>query len=45
MKVTLLGTGGSTGVPMLGGPDGAGDWGDCAPTEPRNRRTRSSIVI
>lgn len=45
MKVTLLGTGGSTGVPMLGGPDGSGDWGDCDPAEPRNRRTRTSIVI
>lgn len=45
MKVTLLGTGGSTGVPMIGGPDGAGDWGDCDPAEPRNRRTRASIVI
>lgn len=45
MKVTLLGTGGSTGVPSIGGPDGAGDWGDCDPAEPRNRRTRSSIVV
>jgi phosphoribosyl 1,2-cyclic phosphate phosphodiesterase len=45
MKVTLLGTGGSAGVPMIGGPDGAGDWGLCDPAEPRNRRTRSSIVV
>jgi phosphoribosyl 1,2-cyclic phosphate phosphodiesterase len=45
MKVTLLGTGGSAGVPMIGGPDGSGDWGDCDPKEPRNRRTRSSIVV
>jgi phosphoribosyl 1,2-cyclic phosphate phosphodiesterase len=45
MKVTLLGTGGSAGVPMIGGADGSGDWGDCNPAEPRNRRTRSSIVI
>ncbi len=45
MKVTLLGTGGSAGVPLIGGRDGSGDWGDCDPTEPRNRRTRSSIVI
>ena len=45
MKVTLLGTGGSAGVPMIGGADGSGDWGDCDPMEPRNRRTRSSIVI
>ena len=45
MKVTLLGTGGSAGVPMIGGADGGGDWGRCDPAEPRNRRTRSSIVI
>jgi phosphoribosyl 1,2-cyclic phosphate phosphodiesterase len=45
MKVTLLGTGGSAGVPTIGGADGSGDWGDCDPAEPRNRRTRSSIVI
>ena len=45
MKVTLLGTGGSAGVPMIGGTDGSGDWGHCDPSEPRNCRTRSSIVI
>lgn len=45
MRVTLLGTGGSAGVPMLGGADGAGDWGACDPGEPRNRRTRSSILV
>ena len=45
MQVVLLGTGGSAGVPMIGGADGAGDWGSCDPTEPRNRRSRSSIVI
>jgi phosphoribosyl 1,2-cyclic phosphate phosphodiesterase len=45
MRVTLLGTGGSAGVPLIGGVDGAGEWGACDPTEPRNRRTRSSIVV
>lgn len=45
MRVTLLGTGGSAGVPMIGGADGRGDWGVCDPAEPRNRRMRSSIVI
>ncbi|PPQ34300.1 MBL fold metallo-hydrolase [Rhodopila globiformis] len=45
MKVTLLGTGASAGVPMIGGADGSGDWGACDPSEPRNRRSRSSIVI
>ena len=45
MRVILLGTGGSAGVPMIGGPDGRGDWGLCDPAEPRNRRTRASIVV
>ena len=45
MRVTLLGTGGSAGVPMIGGADGRGDWGKCDPNEPRNRRSRASIVI
>ncbi|HXT82582.1 MAG TPA: MBL fold metallo-hydrolase [Acetobacteraceae bacterium] len=45
MKVTLLGTGGSAGVPMIGGADGGGDWGVCDPAEPRNRRSRSSIIV
>jgi phosphoribosyl 1,2-cyclic phosphate phosphodiesterase len=45
LKVTILGCGGSAGVPMLGGPDGAGEWGQCDPREPRNRRMRSSILI
>jgi phosphoribosyl 1,2-cyclic phosphate phosphodiesterase len=43
--VTVLGCGGSAGVPQIGGADGRGDWGVCDPTETRNRRTRSSIVI
>ena len=43
--VTILGCGGSAGVPQLGGADGRGDWGACDPLEPRNRRTRSSIVV
>jgi phosphoribosyl 1,2-cyclic phosphate phosphodiesterase len=45
MRVILLGTGGSGGVPNVGGPDGRGDWGACDPLEPRNRRTRTSIVV
>ena len=45
MRVTVLGCGGSAGVPMLGGADGRGDWGACDPLEARNRRSRSSIVI
>ncbi len=45
MRITLLGTGGSAGVPLIGGADGTGDWGACDPTEPRNVRTRASIVV
>lgn len=47
MRITaiLLGTGGSAGVPHIGGPDGRGDWGVCDPGEPRNRRSRSSVVL
>lgn len=41
----MLGSGTSTGVPRVGGPDGEGDWGDCDPNEPRNRRSRVSIAI
>ncbi|MPS69327.1 MAG: MBL fold metallo-hydrolase [Novosphingobium sp.] len=44
MKVTILGSGTSTGVPRLGGEFGA-DWGLCDPDEPRNRRTRVSILL
>lgn len=45
LKVTLLGVGGSSGSPQIGGADGAGDWGELDPTEPRNRRSRPSIVV
>ncbi|MDJ0642777.1 MAG: MBL fold metallo-hydrolase [Erythrobacter sp.] len=45
MKLIMLGSGTSTGVPRVGGKDGTGDWGECDPNEPRNRRTRVSIVI
>lgn len=41
----MLGSGTSTGVPRIGGADGTGDWGECDPNEPRNRRTRVSIVV
>lgn len=45
LKIRLLGTGGSSGVPLIGGVDGHGEWGCCDPAEPRNRRTRASILI
>ncbi len=45
IRAVLLGSGGSAGVPQIGGPDGRGDWGACDPAEPLNRRTRSSVVL
>ncbi len=36
----MLGSGTSTGVPRVGN-----DWGACDPDEPRNRRTRVSIMV
>jgi phosphoribosyl 1,2-cyclic phosphate phosphodiesterase len=45
VKLIMLGSGTSTGVPRVGGPDGTGDWGDCDPGEPRNRRSRVSILL
>jgi len=41
----MLGSGTSTGVPRIGGEDGTGDWGACDPDEPRNRRSRVSILV
>lgn len=40
LKVTVLGCGSSPGVPRIGN-----DWGACDPNEPKNRRTRCSILI
>ncbi|MEZ5892229.1 MAG: MBL fold metallo-hydrolase [Parvularculaceae bacterium] len=45
LRVTILGCGSSGGVPRFGGPDGAGDWGSCDPNEPKNRRSRCSILV
>ncbi len=44
MKVTILGCGGSGGVPLAGREPG-GTWGACDPAEPRNRRRRVSILV
>lgn len=44
MKLIVLGSGTSTGVPRLGGETGV-DWGNCDPAEPKNRRTRVSIMV
>ena len=40
MKVTVLGCGGSGGVPLVGNI-----WGDCNPDNPRNRRRRVSVHV
>jgi phosphoribosyl 1,2-cyclic phosphate phosphodiesterase len=40
MKVTILGSGASSGVPSI-----EGGWGECDPENPKNRRTRPSILI
>jgi phosphoribosyl 1,2-cyclic phosphate phosphodiesterase len=40
LKVTILGSGTSSGVPRIGN-----DWGACDPAEPKNRRTRPSILV
>ncbi|QYJ06082.1 MBL fold metallo-hydrolase [Qipengyuania flava] len=40
MKLLMLGSGTSTGVPRIGN-----DWGECDPAEPRNRRSRVSIIV
>ena len=39
-RITLLGTGSSGG-----GPRANGDWGDCNPNNPRNRRRRCSLLV
>jgi phosphoribosyl 1,2-cyclic phosphate phosphodiesterase len=40
MRITILGCGASEGVPIL-----TGRWGECDPQNPRNRRSRASIVV
>ncbi|RJF91127.1 MBL fold metallo-hydrolase [Sphingomonas cavernae] len=40
MKLRILGCGTSSGVPRIGN-----DWGNCDPTEPKNRRRRASILV
>jgi phosphoribosyl 1,2-cyclic phosphate phosphodiesterase len=40
VEITILGCAGSGGVPFA-----AGYWGNCDPSNPRNRRTRASIHI
>jgi len=40
LRLVILGCGTSSGVPRIGN-----DWGTCDPHEPRNRRTRVSILV
>ncbi|MEX2319045.1 MAG: MBL fold metallo-hydrolase, partial [Bauldia sp.] len=40
LRFTILGCGASPGVPRIGN-----DWGACDPNEPKNRRTRCSLLI
>lgn len=40
LTFTLLGTGSSGGVPRVGNA-----WGDCDPTDPRNRRRRCALLV
>jgi phosphoribosyl 1,2-cyclic phosphate phosphodiesterase len=40
LKITILGSGSSGGVPRVGG-----GWGVCDPWEPKNRRSRCSILV
>ncbi|WP_343525216.1 MBL fold metallo-hydrolase [Sphingomonas sp.] len=40
MKIRILGCGTSSGVPRIGN-----DWGQCNPTNPRNRRMRQAALV
>lgn len=40
LRTTILGCGSSGGVPRIGG-----DWGVCDPNNPKNRRSRCSILV
>ncbi len=40
IRFTILGCGSSGGVPRIGG-----DWGDCDPNNPKNERTRCSLLV
>ena len=40
LRLTILGSGSSGGVPRLGN-----HWGACDPTNPRNRRLRCALLV
>jgi len=43
LEVRILGCGSSGGVPRLG--EGGPFWGDCDPANPKNRRSRCSLLV
>ena len=40
LRVTILGCGSSPGAPRI-----TGDWGNCDPNNPRNRRMRTAVLV
>jgi phosphoribosyl 1,2-cyclic phosphate phosphodiesterase len=40
LRLTILGCGSSPGVPRI-----TGDWGNCDPANPKNRRTRTAALV
>jgi phosphoribosyl 1,2-cyclic phosphate phosphodiesterase len=40
LRITILGCGSSPGVPRI-----TGDWGECDPSNPKNRRTRPAAMV
>ena len=40
MRITVLGCGTSGGVPRIGP-----NWGECDPSEPKNRRRRCAVLV
>ena len=40
LEFTILGSGSSGGVPRADG-----NWGDCDPSEPKNHRSRCSLLV
>ena len=40
MRFTILGCGSSPGVPRI-----TGDWGNCDPANPKNKRHRASLLV
>lgn len=45
LQARILGCGSSGGVPRLGGAGGRGEWGACDPANPKNYRTRCSLLV